>query len=374
MHGRMLSRAAALGLALAAGCTQVGGHPGPTKIPVAIPSVFSQPGGQPQGSAALTAGSVQGTEVSTLAGGLLTSIRYPKGVVLETSGRAIVSDTYGHRILAISPGGDVTNLAGTGMAGHIDGPGGTAQFNFPFGVAIASDGAVLVADTGNYTIRKIAADGTVSTLAGRAGIQATSDGAALDSRFRGPSGIALDASGSLYIADRIGNTIRKLTAGGQVSTVAGAGQAGFGEGGGTTAILDGPSGVAVHPTSGVVYIADTNNHRIRALAPDGTVSTFAGSGVEGFEEGDAAIAKFAFPRGVAVDGAGNVLVADAGNHRIRKITPAGMVTTFAGSGHPGSTGGARLEAKFNEPYGLVVSASGRVLIADYSNHRIREVK
>jgi len=258
----------------------------------------------------------------------------------------------------------VTTLAGSTL-GFTD--GALAQFNLPYGVAVDADGNVYVADAGNHRIRKISAAGVVTTLAGSTFGYLDGTGAA--ARFNFPEGVAVDADGNVYVADAGNHRIRKITAAGVVTTLAGS-TFGYLDGTGAAARFNFPSGVAVD-AAGNVYVADAGNDRIRKVTAAGVVTTLAGSTL-GFADCTGAAARFNFPFGVAVDAAGNVYVADAQNNRIRKITAAGVVTTLAGStlGFVDGTGAA---ARFSSPQGVAVDAAGNVYVADASNDRIRKV-
>ena len=221
-----------------------------------------------------------------------------------------------------SPVGTVTTFAG-GVNGSTDGTGADARFNSPYGVAVDGDGNVYVADTSNHTIRKITAAGVVTTLAGTAGSFGSADGTGADARFFYPYGVAVDGDGNVYVADRANHTIRKITPAGVVTTLAGAaGSSGSADGTGAVARFNYPDGVAVDG-GGNVYVADTSNHTIRKITPAGVVTTLVGAATEnGFSDGRGPLARLYAPYGVAVDGGGNVYVADYANHAIRKVTPA----------------------------------------------------
>ncbi len=269
----------------------------------------------------------------------------------------------------------VETLAGTGTQGGMNGVGSVAHFRFPSGVVIDGSGNVYVADAVNRRIRKITSGGVVGTLAGT-GSNGFSDGAGTLAQFSYPSGVAVDGSGFVYVADTFNHRIRKITSGGVVSTLAGTGTAGFMDGAGTLAQFSSPGGVAVD-SSGFVYVADQDNHRIRKITPGGVVSILAGTGTQGGMNGAGNITQFNGPYGVAVDGSGNVYVADKDNHRIRKITPDpnGMstVTTFAGTGISGFMDGVGTLAQFNSPLGVAVNSAGFVYVADGENNRIRKI-
>ena len=269
-----------------------------------------------------------------------------------------------------SNGGVVTTLAGSGTAGFADGTGSTAQFNGPYGMAVDSSGTVYVADLYNNHIRKITPAGVVTTLAG-SGTAGFADGTGSAAQFDSPFGVAVDSSGTVYVGDAKNHRIRKITPTGVVTTLAGSGTAGFADGTGSSAQFYFPAGVAVD-SSGMVYVADSNNDRIRKITPAGVVTTLAGSGVAGFADGTGSAAQFNSPYGVVVDSAGTVYAADTYNQRIRKITSAGAVTTLAG-GTAGSADGTGSAAQFNSPYGVAVDSSGTVYVGDLGNQRIRKI-
>ncbi|MDR0181686.1 virginiamycin B lyase family protein [Lysobacter arvi] len=308
--------------------------------------------------------------------------------------------------------GYIDLVAGDGVAGLRDGAARQARFADPYGIAVAKDGAVFVADAGdNNRIRRIAADGTVSTFAGS--IEGFVDGVGAAAAFDTPSGLAFDRDGNLYVADTGNHAIRRITPQGTVTTLAGDGTPGFVDGPGAHARFDGPTGVAVGP-DGRVYVADTYNDRIRVISRDGVVSTLAGGDRPGDVDGPGEQARFDTPTAVAVDAMNRVHVADLRNNAIRRITPTGEVTTLArampgdehppvhrplslaiahdgvlyvgemyrglvqfardGSAHPitGQTQAQRL----SRPSGLAVAEDGTLLLADagaYRVHRVRPV-
>ena len=291
----------------------------------------------------------------------------PSGVAVDSAGNLYVADADNHTIRKVTAAGVVTTLAGTaGVFGSTDGMGTAARFNGPRGVAVDGAGNVYVADTLNYTIRKVTATGVVTTLAGIAGFAGSADGTGTAARFFVPSGVAVDSAGNVYVADTGNHTIRKITAAGVVTTLAGtAGMVGSADGTGADARFSNPSGVAVD-SAGNVYVADEFNHTIRKVTAGGVVTTLAGTaGMAGSADGTGAAARFNLPAGVAVDGAGNVYVADSANDTIRKVTAAGVVTTLAGTaGMTGSADGTGAAARFNVPSGVAVDSAGNVYVAD----------
>lgn len=269
----------------------------------------------------------------------------------------------------------VGTFAGTHqMFGTTDGPGSSASFCNPSGVAFdATSGNLYVADMSSQVIRKITPAGVVSTLAGTAGMAGFANGAGTAASLFNPTGIAVDASGNVYVADSGNNAIRKITMpGAVVSTLAGSGLMGSANNAvGTSASFNNPNGVAVD-SAGNVYVADTYNNLIRKVTPTGAVSTFAGTGIGGGTNGSAATATFSRPSGVAVDAAGNVYVADSLNGRIRLIS-VGQVTTFAGSGGGSYGDGPVASASFYWPVGVAVDSSGNVYVGDSNNNLIRKI-
>ena len=298
-----------------------------------------------------------------------------RGVAVDGSGNMYVADQSNNRIRKIVVAtGVVTTLAGSGTLGNADGTGVAAQFNYPNGVAVDGSGNVYVSDQSNHRIRKIVvATGVVTTLAGST--SGNADGTGVAAQFNYPMGVAVDGSGNVYVADQNNNRIRKIVvATGVVTTLAGNSAQGNADGTGAAAQFSSPNGVAVDG-SGNVYVADLNNNRIRKIVvATGVVTTLAGSSTAGSGDGTGAAAQFNSPRGVAVDGSGNVYVAEQSNTHIRKIVVAtGVVSTLAGS-TSGYTDGTGAVAQFSNPSGVAVDGSGTVYVADTNNNRIRVVK
>ena len=317
--------------------------------------------------------------VTTLASGF----NWPASVAVDSAGNVYVADTDNHAIRKVTSGGAVTIMAGSSDSfGTNDGTGSAARFTFPCSVAVDTNGTVYVADSGNNTIRKVTPAAVVTTLAGLGGNNTGSvDGTGSSARFNGPGDMAVDTNGNVYVTDYLNNTIRKVTPGGVVTTLAGlAGHAGSANGTNSAARFNGPFGVAVD-SAGNLYVTDWGNSTIRKVTPGGTnwvVTTLAGlAGSPGSANGTNSAARFNGPGGVALDRAGNLYVADLGNNTIREVTPVGtnwVVTTLAGlAGSSGSTDGKGSAARFNEPTCVAVDTNGNVYVTDFSNHTIREV-
>jgi sugar lactone lactonase YvrE len=332
----------------------------------------------------------------------------PVGVAVDSAGNVYMADQGNHTIRKMTPAGVVTTLAGlAGSPGSADGIGDVARFNNPTGVAVDTEGNVYVADDGNNTIRKVTPTGTVTTLAGLAGSPGSADGTGSDARFGRfedfytegrfyvtPTGVAVDGAGNVYLADTYNCTIRKVTPAGTVTTLAGLARLdangfplfGSTDGVGSAARFNNPSAVAVD-SAGNVYVADTGNKTIRKVTPMGLVTTLAGlAGGSGSADGTGGAAEFGNysaevggPNGVAVDSEGNVYATDQYNFTIRKVTPAGVVTTLAGlAGNPGSADGTGSDGRFGSgiysggPAGVAVDGAGNVYIGDRGNNTIRK--
>ena len=300
--------------------------------------------------------------------GSAASFNSPHGVAVDSGGNIYVADINNQNIRKITAEGVVTTLAGSGMVGSTNGTGNTASFWNPSGVAVDSGGNVYVADHSNNKIRKITAAGLVTTLAG-SGAYGSADGSGTAASFNNPSGVAVDSGGNVYVAEEFGHKIRKITATGVVTTLAGSGISGNANGTGAAASFANPSGVAVD-SGGNVYVADQYGQKIRKITATGVVTTLAGSGSQVSADGTGNAASFANPSGVAVDSVGNVYVAEQYGHKIRKITATGVVTTLAGSGISGNANGTGNVARFNYPSGVAVDSEGNIYVSDTFNNRI----
>lgn len=315
----------------------------------------------PSGSTSVLAG-LEGTSGSNDGTGPAARFLRPSGIAVDRAGNAYVSDTGNRTIRKITPEGVVTTIAGTpDYFKRWDGAGAAARFNRPFGLAVDAAENVYVADRENNAIRKITAAGAVSTLS---------------AVVRTPGGIVSDTSGNLYVTETDWNRITKVAPDGSSTILAGGGQygreSGAADGTGKAALFWSPSGIAVD-AQGYVYVADTDNNTIRKISPLGVVTTLAGlAGRAGTTDGTGSAARFTNPVGITVDKAGNVYVGDSYNHLIRKITPAGVVSTVGGSmGLSGNANGTGTSARFSYPHGLAIDPLGRLLVADSGNQVIR---
>jgi sugar lactone lactonase YvrE len=370
----------------------------------------------PAGVVTTLAGS-PGIRGGTNGTGSVARFELPEGMAVDSAGNIYVADTDVSTIRKIAPGGVVSTFAGSfAQFGSQNGTGGAARFNLPTDVAVDSSNNLYVADSNNCTIRKITPAAAVTTLAGLASPGHT-NGTGSAARFDFPDGVAVDTTGKIYVADTLESAIRKITPTRVVSTFAGLpGTSGYVDATGTAARFAFPrwltvgalnnvyvgdtfnfvvrkitpsavvSSVVTNPangagevrgvamdSSGNIYTADSPHHTIRKITPDGTATIFAGSNdTPGSANGIGSAARFNSPAGLAVDGAGNVYVADSGNNRIRKITPAARVTTFAGSAL-GSADGTGTAAQFNFPLGVAVDHSGNVFVTDTVNNIIRKI-
>lgn len=311
-----------------------------------------------------TAGLVNGT-------GKAVKFNHPFGLAVDTSGNLYIADEGNNVIRKMDTTGLVSTFAGVGgINGSANGLDSLATFNKPFGVTTDATGNVYVADAGNNQIRMIGATGMVSTFAGTGVVGASN--VANSVSFNSPLGVAVDGSGNVYVADYENNLIRKITQAGIVSTLAGSGAKGADDGVDTVATFNLPEALAADAV-GNVYVADNGNDLIRKITPAGQVSTFAGSGQPGSNDGTGTAASFNSPFGIAIDANGNLYVADSGNNLIRKITPDGTVTTIAGSGSKGAANGMGKAASFNTPAGIAVDKSGNIYVADENNNLIRKI-
>ncbi|ABG60028.1 T9SS type A sorting domain-containing protein [Cytophaga hutchinsonii] len=293
------------------------------------------------------------------------------GLAFDNSGNLIVAGYQDHSIRKVNPSGIVSTIAGNGTSGLIDATGSAARFNLPAAVVLDAAQNIYIADNGNHCIRKITPAGVVITFAG-SGTAGSNDGTGTAAQFNNPYGMAIDASGNLYVADSGNNLIRKITSSGVVTTIAGNTTPGYVDGTGTAARFYLPVNITLD-VSGNFFITDNRNHRIRKMTSAGVVSTVAGSGSAGYMNGTGVTAQFNRPYGIVVDAFSNLYVTDTNNGVIRKITSSGVVSTYAGTGTPGFADGPAANAQFQWPTGLTINASGDLYEADNETHRVRKV-
>jgi sugar lactone lactonase YvrE len=381
----------------------------------------------PEGVVSLVAGGSSCAATDGVAG----AARFcaPQGIAVDAAGTLYVADTSNYTIRKIVPDGTVTTIAGTaGMSGKDDGMGAAARFNYPVGIAVSAAGDIYVADQGNAVIRRIQADGTVTTFAGTAGSTGGTDGIGAAARFYGPTGLAIDGAGRLVVTEAYGRRVRRIDlATAAVETLAGSGSTGDADGTGTAASFSSPVGVAVaangdlaiteedgrvrrvtpagvvttiagrwtgpgkvdaagtnarfntpqhlaQDAAGNVFVADMYNNMIRRVSLDGVVTSFSGTGSSGVKDGSATVAQFGALVGIAMDGTGNLFVADPSTHTIRRVAPNGTASTLAGTAYtPGNADGTGAAATFRAPTALVVGKDGNVYVADRSNHCVRRI-
>lgn len=323
--------------------------------------------------------------ITTVAGNSSWGLVY--NVKLDAAGNMYVADQTKHQVYKVDPRGTVTVIAGTGRAGY-SGDGGqatAAQLNAPSDAIPAPDGSVYIADTSNDRIRKIAPNGIITTIAGTSPAGFAGDGgAATAARLNGPFALLLDSAGNLYFTDYLNYRVRRISPSGTITTIAGSGRLSLsGDGGPATAADGAPMWMAFGP-DGSLYLTDDGdarffgNSRVRRVAPNGTISTVAGTGVDGFsgDGGQARSAQFRSVGGVAVDSNGNIFISDPLNGRIRRVDPnTGIITTFAGTGTAGAggDGGPAIQAQLNLPFGMTTDPQGNVYVADRNNLKIRRI-
>lgn len=305
-------------------------------------------------------------------------LNWARDVATDAAGNVYIAEQDTNKIRRVTPGGLITTVAGTGTAGFSGdgGPASAATLNGPNGVAVDADGAILIADTGNTRIRRVSTTGVITTIAGTGTAGFSGDGGpATDAQLNFPARLAVAPSGDIVFSDVSNHRIRKISPSGAIATVAGTGTAGFSGDGGpaTSAELHLPGGLAFD-RGGNILIADANNGRVRRVTPTGTITTIAGNGVLGPSSGDGGFATAAAmsPADVATDDAGNILVADT-NHRVRRIASTGIIRTLAGNGTGTSTGdgGPASAATVFLPVGIDTDRAGNVLLVELNSGAVR---
>jgi len=324
-----------------------------------------------------------GTEGYSGDGGpaIAAQLNHPRDAEVGVDGSLYIADTNNNRIRKVSIHGAISTIVGTGRSGYSgdEGPAINAQLNRPRDVEVGADGSLYIADTDNHCIRKVTPDGVISTLAGiGAGGYSGDGGPATSAQLAWPQDVTVGMDGRLYFTDTGNHRIRKVSVDGTISTAVGTGVWGYSGDGepASRAQLARPRGVSVG-ADGCLFIGDTENHRIRRVTPDGTITSVAGSGIEGYsgDGGLAASAQLAWPRGIALDVEGNLYIADCGNSVIRRVAPDGTITTVAGTGIEGYSGdgGSATRAELADPHGIVIAEDGSLYIGEPRNHCIRKV-
>jgi sugar lactone lactonase YvrE len=312
-----------------------------------------------------------GKGLNTNVDGTLATSTFQNPQALTTLSDGTIFVVGANKVRKIDTNGTVSTFAGTSSTGSTDGAGTSATFNGAYDIASDSSGNLYIADGENNKIRKITPDGTVSTFAG-SGTIGSADGTGIAATFSRPIGVAVDANGNIFVADTNNNKIRKITPAGVVTTFAGSGTASSVDGTGIAATFNKPEKLTFDK-NGDLYVADTTGHKIRKITPVGVVTTIAGSGTAGSTDATGTSATFKYPKGIITDSAGNLYIGDCDNHKIRKITPNGVVTTIAGQATNKDRDGINTVAGFNFPIGLTFDKDGNLLVADNNNHKIKKI-
>jgi len=314
-----------------------------------------------------------GSGKDTISGDTIASFNQPTGIAVDAAGNIYVSDYGDNLIRKISAAGIVSTIAGNGNQGSLNGLDTASSFNGPTALALDAAGNIYVADDNNNMVRKISTNGMVSTYAG-SDSTGLINGPAANSALFGPTGVAVDGSGNVYIADAGNNIIRMVNTSDVVSTYAGSTNEAATNGPLLSASFNNPTGLAIDG-SGNIFVADMLDGMIREISPStGTVTTLAGSGdTTASVNGTGTAASFYFPNSLAVDASDNIYVTEYATNLIRKVDPTGVVTTFAGNGAAGQADSTGTSASFNGPSGIAVDKSGNLYVADTYNNVIRKI-
>jgi sugar lactone lactonase YvrE len=305
----------------------------------------------------------------------------PWGIAADDQGNLFIADTHNGRIRKVNSSGTITTIAGNGSSGSQgdNGPATAASLGEPEGMWLDDQGNLFFADSRSHKLRTIGPDGTITTVAGNGTAGYGGDGGpATSAMLNYPSAVWGDGQGNLFIADAVNDRVRKVDSSGTITTVAGTGTGGYGgdNGPATDARLDAPI-VVLGDGTGNLFISDYVNHRIRKVSSSGTITTVAGTGTAGYggDSGPATAAMLNHPIGLAIDDGGHLLIADSGNYLIRKVDPTGTITTVAGDGGLGSVGdgGPATDARMFDPKQLTMDARGDLFIADSGNCLIRKI-
>lgn len=321
-----------------------------------------------------------GTAGDTGDGGQATTaeLNGPRGVTEDIYGNLYIAEYYGQRVRKVTPSGVITTIAGTGTAGFSGdgGPATSAKLNGPYRVTVDSAGNVYIPDSSNSRVRKVSPSGIITTIAGNGNVGRGGDGgSAVNASLNYPEAVAFDSNGNYYIADEGANVIRRVDTNGNITTAAGTGVGNYtGDGGpATSATLDGPVGIALNATNDL-FISDQVNNVIRKVS-NGIITTVAGNGVFGYggDGGPALQAEFAYPASISIDPAGNLYIPDVNNDRIRVLLVNGTITSVAGNGGQGYSGdgGPANSAQINVPRSVSVAPNGDVYIGDFGNNVVR---
>jgi hypothetical protein len=308
--------------------------------------------------------------------GNMASFHFFSGIVLDGNGNIYISDTYNNKIREITPDGVVSTYAGTGVSNNTDGQKATATFTLPSGIALGKNGNFYISEgSAHNDIREISSAGIVSTIAGSVfGSPGSSDGTGSNASFNNPLGLAVDVAGNIYVVDNGNNKIRKITPQGVVTTFAGSGVAGSDDGIGLSASFNSPIGITIDG-NGSFYITEAGDNKIRKMTAAGEVTTIAGNGMQGSSDGQGTAASFLGPVGIVKDQSGNLFVTDAVNGKIRIITPGGLVGTVAGTQGVSviSADGTGSSAVFANPWGMAIDKSGTLYVLDNASNQVRKV-
>ncbi|MFH8751700.1 hypothetical protein ACH4GK_03830 [Streptomyces rimosus] len=345
------------------------------------PGSGPQPSGLAQGDIATVAGNGQAGYVSDGGPATLTQLNWPHGVALDKNGNLYIAERSNHRVRKVTPQGIITTVAGNGQAGYVSdgGPATATPLNGPSAVAVDEAGNLYIADIDNHRIRKVDPRGIITTVAGNGIAGYVSDGGpATATQINTPTGVAVDLQGNLYIGEWGNHRVRKVDTRGIITTVAGNGQAGYVSDGGpaTATKLYRPAGLEAD-RNGNLYIADNGNHRIRKVDTRGIITTVAGNGTPGYvsDGGPATSTQINYPLDVCLDDAGSLYIADSLNQRVRKVAPDGSISTVAGNGTAGyvDDGGPAIATRLYQPRSIALDRAGNLYLADASNNRVRGV-